>query len=117
MYNVAIRQPEVTPKIAPPAARAVSFFCFMMNQASPRPTASLQSASRTWLTEVGRMSPCPWKNPRNAEVKHMSRAEGPNAAMAAQELGEFIQLARGRLKPVINTVPATPRIRKIHSAV
>ena len=103
--------------MAPPAASAVSFFCFIMNQARPRPTTSLHTASSTWLTDVGRMFPCPWKNPRKAEVRHIRRAEGPRATMAAQELGEFIQLAKGRQKPVISTVPATPRPRKMHRAV
>jgi len=103
--------------MAPPAANAVSFFCFMMNHARPRPTTSLQIASSTWLTDVGRIFPCPWKNPRNAEVRHIRSADGPSAAMAAQELGEFIQLASGRQKPVMSTVPATPRPRKMHSAV
>ena len=54
-------QPTVTPMMAPPAAAAGSFVFFMTIQATLRPMNSLLSASKTWLTEVGTMSPCPWK--------------------------------------------------------
>ena len=47
----------------------------------------------------------------------MRMAAGPRAAMAAQELGEFINPASWRLKQVMRIVPAAPKPRKMYCAV
>ena len=59
--SMATTEPVVTPKMA--AAAPISTGArrtFITYQARPRPTTSLQAASRIWDKPVGTMLPRPW---------------------------------------------------------